>query len=118
MPVLEPIILAAVGWVASPVVAKLLNKAFASSGFNAEKKLRKLRVTVLQVLKSVIEKAEGSEYRSEVEDWLQRLKDAYQGVQDALDLLNNRRLKRAAAAASGSKRQTNPVRAPLHVPNT
>nr|CAD1842835.1 unnamed protein product [Ananas comosus var. bracteatus] len=99
MPVLEPIILAAVGWVASPVVAKLLNKAFASSGLNAEKKLRKLRVTVLQVLKSVIEKAEGGEYRSEVEDWLQRLKDAYDGVQDALDLLNNRRLKRAAAAA-------------------
>ncbi|OAY75496.1 putative disease resistance protein, partial [Ananas comosus] len=38
-----------------------------------------------------------SPHRSEVERWLQRLKDAYDGAEDALDLLNYNRLKRKAA---------------------
>ncbi|XP_020097837.1 putative disease resistance RPP13-like protein 1 [Ananas comosus] len=115
----EPIILAALGWVASPLVAKLLAEGFASLGINAEKKLQKLRATVLPVLKSVIEKAEGSPHRSEVEGWLQRLKDAYDGAEDALDLLNYDRLRRkvAEAARSSGKRPTNPVRSSFfHIP--
>nr|CAD1842845.1 unnamed protein product [Ananas comosus var. bracteatus] len=114
-----PIILAAVGWVASPLVKKLLEEGFDSLGINAEKKLRKLRHTVLPVLKSVIAKAEDSPHRSEVEGWLQRLKDAYDDAEDALDLLNYDRLKRKAAAAarSSSKRPTNPVRSSFfHIP--
>nr|CAD1842857.1 unnamed protein product [Ananas comosus var. bracteatus] len=116
-----PIILAAVGWVASPLVAKLLNEGYLSLGINAEKKLQKLRATVLPVLKSVIEKAEGSPHRSEVVGWLQRLKDAYDGAEDALDRLNYDRLRRkakAAARSSSGKRPTNPVRSSysFHVP--
>nr|CAD1842844.1 unnamed protein product [Ananas comosus var. bracteatus] len=117
----EAIGLAALGWVASPLVAKLLAEGFASLGINAEKKLQKLRATVLPVLKSVIEKAEGSPHRSDVEGWLQRLKDAYDGAEDSLDLLNYNRLRRkaAAAAASSGKRPTNPVRSSssfFHIP--
>ncbi|OAY67499.1 putative disease resistance RPP13-like protein 1 [Ananas comosus] len=119
--VVEPIILAAVGWVASPLVAKLLNEGYLSLGINAEKKLEKMRDTVLPVLKSVIEKAEGSPHRSEVEGWLQRLKDAYDGAEDALDRLTYDRLRRkakAAARSSSGKRPTNPVRSSssFHVP--
>nr|CAD1842847.1 unnamed protein product [Ananas comosus var. bracteatus] len=118
-----PIILAALGWVASPLVAKLLAEGYLSLGINAEKKLRKVRDTVLPVLKSVIEEAEGSPHRSEVEGWLQRLKDAYDGAEDALDLLNYNRLKRKAAAAarrrsSGKRPSNNPVRSSsfFHIP--
>ncbi|OAY85835.1 hypothetical protein ACMD2_19735, partial [Ananas comosus] len=121
--VVEPIILAALGWVASPLVAKLLAEGYLSLGINAEKKLRKVRDTVLPVLKSVIEEAEGSPHRSEVERWLQRLKDAYDGAEDALDLLNYNRLKRKAAAAarrrsSGKRPSNNPVRSSsfFHIP--
>ncbi|XP_020097007.1 putative disease resistance protein At3g14460 [Ananas comosus] len=113
MPVVESIGVAALGWVASPLVAKLLNEGFDSLGIDAEEKLQKLRASVLPVLKSVIEKAEGSPHRSEVEGWLQRLKDAYDGAEDALDRLNYDRLRRkakAAARSSSGKRPTNPVR--------
>nr|CAD1842833.1 unnamed protein product [Ananas comosus var. bracteatus] len=114
MPVVESIGVAALGWVASPLVAKLLNEGFDSLGIDAEEKLQKLRASVLPVLKSVIEKAEGSPHRSEVEGWLQRLKDAYDGAEDALDRLNYDRLRRKAAEAarrrSSGQRPTNPVR--------
>ncbi|XP_020097010.1 putative disease resistance RPP13-like protein 1 [Ananas comosus] len=126
MPVLESIGLAALGWVASPLLKMLLDEGFASLGINAEKKLDEMEKTVLPVLKSVIEKAEDSAQdsapRSEVEGWLQRLKDAYDGAEDALDLLRYDRLRRKAAAAarrSSGKRPTyNPVRSSsfFHVP--
>ncbi|XP_020097172.1 putative disease resistance RPP13-like protein 1 [Ananas comosus] len=105
----EAAILAVLGWVASPLVAKLLNEGYLSLGINAEKKLEKMRDTVLPVLKSVIEKAEGSPHRSEVEGWLQRLKDAYDGAEDALDLLHYGRLGRQVAEARSGKRRSNPV---------
>ncbi|OAY72275.1 hypothetical protein ACMD2_26086 [Ananas comosus] len=47
--VVEPIILAAVGWVASPSWRSWLNEGYLSLGINAEKKLEKMRDTVLPV---------------------------------------------------------------------
>nr|CAD1842830.1 unnamed protein product [Ananas comosus var. bracteatus] len=117
MPVLESIGVAALGWVASPLVKMLLDEGFASLGINADKKLEEMERNVLPVLKSVIEKAEDSPHRRKVEGWLQRLKDAYDGAEDALDLLNYDRLKRkAAGAARSSKRRSNPVRSFFHIP--
>nr|CAD1842831.1 unnamed protein product [Ananas comosus var. bracteatus] len=111
MPVVESIGVAAEVWVASPLVAKLLNEGFDSLGIDAEKRLEEMEQNILPVLKSVIEKAEGSRHHRKVEGWLQRLKDAYDDAEDALDLLHYDRLRRQVATASSSstRRRSNPV---------
>ncbi|XP_020097171.1 putative disease resistance RPP13-like protein 1 [Ananas comosus] len=105
MVAVESIVLAALGWVASPLMTKLLNEGFASVGVDAERKLEEMEKYIVPVMKAVTEEAEGSPHRSEVEGWLLRMKDAYEDAEDALDLLRYHRLRREAEAASSSTRR-------------
>nr|CAD1842837.1 unnamed protein product [Ananas comosus var. bracteatus] len=108
MPAAELIGLAALGWVASPAVAKLLSEGFTSLGMmmiNTEKRLAKLESTIFPVFEVVLDAAERSPHRPKVMKWLRRLKSAFHDAEDALDLLDYQRLKRKAAAASSRRRR-------------
>uniref|UniRef100_A0ACD6A6I3 Uncharacterized protein n=1 Tax=Avena sativa TaxID=4498 RepID=A0ACD6A6I3_AVESA len=74
----------AVGWLASPIVSRVLNKGFTHLDFNAPEKLKILDTQVLQ-LQRVMEVVDESTYRVRLEPLLNKLKSALYEAEDILD---------------------------------
>ncbi|XP_073000184.1 disease resistance protein RGA2-like [Typha latifolia] len=73
--------------VASPIISSLLREGFSYLGIGVSTNLRDLEATILPQFQLMIEAAERSnEHRSELEQWLRRLKDALYEAEDMLDL--------------------------------
>ncbi|VAI93112.1 unnamed protein product [Triticum turgidum subsp. durum] len=83
----------AVGWLASPIIPRLLNKAFALLDFNATEKLKIVDIQVLQLLR-VMEVVDESTYRVRLEPLLDKLKSAIYEAEDILDSIEYQRLKK------------------------
>jgi hypothetical protein len=94
----------AVGWLASPIIPRLLNKGFALLEFNAPEKLKILDIQVLQ-LQRVMEVVDESTYRVRLEPLLEKLKSAFYEAEDILDRVEYQSLKKQIqdAKLSGSK---------------
>ncbi|XP_071679131.1 putative disease resistance RPP13-like protein 1 [Lolium perenne] len=94
----------AVGWLASPIIPRLLNRGFALLEFNASEKLKILDIQVLQ-LQRVMEVVDESTYRVRLEPLLEKLKSAFYEAEDILDRVEYQSLKKQIqdAKLSGSK---------------
>ncbi|KAI4969575.1 hypothetical protein ZWY2020_000489 [Hordeum vulgare] len=83
----------AVGWLASPILSRVLNKGFALLDFDATEKLKILDIQILQ-LQRVMEVVDESTYRVRLEPLLDKLKSALYEAEDILDALEYQRLKK------------------------
>ncbi|KAJ1687543.1 hypothetical protein LUZ63_018933 [Rhynchospora breviuscula] len=90
----EMAVLAALGWVASPLVKMLIDKGIELLGTSMDEKRKTLAATALPRLYLAIEKAEKSpeDKKYMLEDLLKRLKHAYYQAEDAVDLLEYQQL--------------------------
>ncbi|KAJ4754258.1 Disease resistance protein (CC-NBS-LRR class) family [Rhynchospora pubera] len=76
-------------WVVSPLLSRLWNEVFNRLGTSKDeqhKLLQDLETISLPGLSLAIEKAENSPKRHQLENWLERLKDAYYKTEEAIDL--------------------------------
>lgn len=83
----------AVGWLASPIISRVLNKGFAHLDFDATEKLKILDIQILQ-LQRVMEVVDESTYRVHLEPLLDKLKSALYEAEDILDAVEYQRLKK------------------------
>ncbi|XBI41635.1 hypothetical protein VPH35_126080 [Triticum aestivum] len=83
----------AVGWLASPIISRVLNKGFALLDFDATEKLRILDIQILQ-LQAVMEVVDESTCRVRLEPLLDKLKSALYEAEDILDAVEYQRLKK------------------------
>ncbi|KAJ4752656.1 Rust resistance-like protein RP1-4 [Rhynchospora pubera] len=73
-------------WVASPIISKLLNEGYSYLGINMASTIDKLETTILYQFQEVINSAERSQHKSNMDKWLRRLKEAMYDAEDAIDL--------------------------------
>ncbi|XP_078151137.1 putative disease resistance protein RGA4 isoform X2 [Carex rostrata] len=78
------------GWVASPIISKLLNQGFSYLEMDVAARIEKLEATILPQFQEVIDAAEKHGCKSNLEKWLRRLKDAMYEAEDALDFYKSR----------------------------
>lgn len=83
----------AVGWLASPIISRVLNKGFAHLDFDATEKLKILDIQILQ-LQRVMEVVDESTYRVRLEPLLDKLKSALYEAEDILDAVEYQHLKK------------------------
>ncbi|VAI80957.1 unnamed protein product [Triticum turgidum subsp. durum] len=83
----------AVGWLASPIIPRLLNKGFALLDFNAAEKLKIIDMQVLHPQR-VMEVVDGNTYRARLEPLLDKLRSALYEAEDILDDVEYQRLKK------------------------
>ncbi|KAJ4796905.1 Disease resistance protein RGA2 [Rhynchospora pubera] len=88
----EAAVLATLGWVASPLVKMLFDKAEKLLGTSMDDKREILAASALPRLYLTIEKAEKSPKKYMLEAWLKKLKRAYYQAEDAIDLLEYEKL--------------------------
>lgn len=81
------------GCVASPIVSRLLNEGFSCLGIDIAARIDKLEAAILRQFQEVIDAAQRSEHKSNLEKWLRRLKEAMYEAEDALDLYKYRLLQ-------------------------
>ncbi|KAM3297797.1 hypothetical protein ACQJBY_039651 [Aegilops geniculata] len=83
----------AVGWLASPIISRVLNKGFAHLDYNAAEKVKILDIQVLH-LQRVMEVVDESTYRVRLEPLLNKLRSALYEAEDILDDVEYQRLKK------------------------
>ncbi|KAF7104618.1 hypothetical protein CFC21_105509 [Triticum aestivum] len=83
----------AVGWLASPIISRLLNKAFTLLDFNPTEKLKIVDIQVQQ-LQRVMEVVDESTYKFRLEPLLDKLKSALYEAEDILDSVEYEHLKK------------------------
>ncbi|PWZ28437.1 putative disease resistance protein RGA4 [Zea mays] len=91
--------IAAVGWLVSPIITRLLNKAFSYLGVDGAKKLKELETKVLQ-LELLMEAVEESPRRNQLERLFQDLRSAFYEAEDILDDVEYCSLERQALSLS------------------
>jgi NB-ARC domain/Rx N-terminal domain len=94
----EAAVLTTLGWVASPFIKMLIDKAHDHLGTGISKRKKILEATVLPRLSLAIERAEKSSNKVRLEEWLKRLKDAYYDAEEAIDLFEYDKLKQKVKA--------------------
>ncbi|XP_072999780.1 putative disease resistance RPP13-like protein 1 isoform X2 [Typha latifolia] len=90
----EALVLEGAKWVASTIISSLLKEGFSYLGVDVSTKLQNLETTILPQFQLLIKAAERSnEPKSELEQWLRKLKDALYEAEDMLDLYKYQLLK-------------------------
>ncbi|XP_078175704.1 putative disease resistance RPP13-like protein 1 [Carex rostrata] len=89
----EAAVLTSLGWLASPLLKMLFDKAHHYLGTGIDERRKILAAIVLPRLSLAIEKAEKSRNKDKLEVWLRRLKDAYYEAEEAIDLFEYELLK-------------------------
>ncbi|XP_073007483.1 putative disease resistance protein RGA3 [Typha latifolia] len=83
----EAAALAGAGWVASPIVSRLLSEGFSYLGDTSIKdRLENLETTILPQFQLEIEAAERSKHKTKLKLWLRKLKNAIYEAEEMLDL--------------------------------
>jgi ABC-type dipeptide/oligopeptide/nickel transport system ATPase subunit len=95
------------GWLISPTITRLLNKAFDKLDTDVPQKLRDLESTLLPQLKIAIECAEKNRHKPTLELWLKKLRAAYYELEDVLDLVEYDRLEKEVNSHSRSSFKLN-----------
>ncbi|XP_072950809.1 putative disease resistance RPP13-like protein 1 isoform X1 [Typha angustifolia] len=90
----EVAILAGLGWVLSPIFAKVINEGFSYFGTNMADKLKDLETTILPLFELMLEKAEKSQQKDKVVMWLSELKRAIYEAEDVLDEVDYKRIQK------------------------
>ncbi|VAI93141.1 unnamed protein product [Triticum turgidum subsp. durum] len=90
-----------VGWLVSPIISRLLNKAFAHLDFDATEKMNILDMQLLQ-LQRVTEVVDDSTYRVRLEPLLDKLRSAVYEAEDILDALEYQRLEKQIQDANSA----------------
>ncbi|XP_072964693.1 disease resistance protein RGA2-like [Typha angustifolia] len=91
----EALALQGVKIVASPIISSLLREGFSYLGINVSTNLRDLEATILPQFQLMIEAAERSnKNKSELEQWMRKLKDALYEAENVLDLYKYQLLKK------------------------
>ncbi|KAE8767967.1 putative disease resistance RPP13-like protein 1 [Hordeum vulgare] len=94
----------ALGWLASPIISRVLNKGFAHLDFDATAKLKILDIQVLQ-LQRIMEVVDESTYRVHLEPLLNKLRSALYEAEDILDDFDYERLEKQIHVGSSSTRK-------------
>ncbi|KAJ3701151.1 hypothetical protein LUZ61_004856 [Rhynchospora tenuis] len=94
----EAVGLAALRWVASPVIKDVVSKSFSYLGTDMAKGLEDLETTLLPQFQLTIQAALRSPHKDELAKWLARLKIAYYDAEDILHELEYKHLKCRAKA--------------------
>ncbi|EAZ29471.1 hypothetical protein OsJ_13545 [Oryza sativa Japonica Group] len=86
------------GWLASPITARLFNHGFSLFGFDKSDKLRDLESRILPQLALLLEHAERippeqKQLTTDMEQWACRLRSAFYDVEDILDVADYNRLE-------------------------
>ncbi|KAJ1685519.1 hypothetical protein LUZ63_016909 [Rhynchospora breviuscula] len=118
MPLVEPAFgLAALGWVASPVIKDLVSKGISYLGSDMAEELDDLETILLPQFQLTIQAAQNSPHKDKLEKWLDRLKNAYYGAEAILHDLEYERLKRRAKGDDRKKQwvciSSHPIIKPL-----
>lgn len=92
----------AVGWLASPIISRVLNKGFTHLDYNAAEKLKILDIQVLH-LQRVMEVLDESTYRVRLEPLLNKLRSALYEAEDILDDVEYQRLKKQIQDSESSR---------------
>ncbi|KAJ4752397.1 NB-ARC domain-containing disease resistance protein [Rhynchospora pubera] len=112
----EAAALATSGWVVSPVIRRLWNEVFDHLGTcmgEQRKMFQNLETIVLPGISLEIEKAEKSPKRNQLQNWLERLKDAYYKTEEAIDLFSYPKLHQKVInnrEKSLKRKITNPIK--------
>ncbi|XP_078176586.1 putative disease resistance protein RGA3 [Carex rostrata] len=101
--VAEAALLTSLGWVASPLIKTLFDKAHHNLGTGIDEKRKILEATVLPRLSLAIEKAEKSPNKEKVVEWLKRLKGAYYEAEEAIDIFEYKKLKQKVKDERGTR---------------
>ncbi|KAF0917153.1 hypothetical protein E2562_016950 [Oryza meyeriana var. granulata] len=96
----EAAVLAALGWLVSPIITKFINRTSTYLTKDLARELQELEDTVLPQFQLVIAAAEKSPFRAELEGWLSKLKAAFHEAKDLLAKHENDILKREAEKKS------------------
>ncbi|XP_078176566.1 uncharacterized protein LOC144570531 [Carex rostrata] len=99
----EAALLTSLGWVASPLIKTLFDKAHHNLGTGIDEKRKILEATVLPRLSLAIEKAEKSPNKERVVEWLKRLKGAYYEAEEAIDIFEYEKLKQKVKDERGTR---------------
>ncbi|KAJ3704249.1 hypothetical protein LUZ61_007954 [Rhynchospora tenuis] len=91
---IETAVLTPLGWVASPLIKMLFDRAYDLLDTSRDEQRKILEATVLPRLSLAIQKAERSPNKDALQAWLQRLKDAYYKAEEAIDLFEYERLEK------------------------
>ncbi|XP_073000187.1 putative disease resistance protein RGA4 [Typha latifolia] len=90
----EALVLEGAKWVTSTIISSLLKEGFSYLDVDASTKLQNLETTIIPQFQLLIKAAERSnEPKSELEQWLRKLKDALYEAEDMLDLYKYQLLK-------------------------
>ncbi|KAJ3694328.1 hypothetical protein LUZ60_009808 [Juncus effusus] len=95
--------IAALEWVASPIIKQLVEKTITYLGTDLAKELEDLETTILPQFELVIKAAENSPHKQTVAKWLRRLKNAYYETEDIFDELEYQHLESEVKAKSACK---------------
>ncbi|KAJ4772495.1 Rust resistance-like protein RP1 [Rhynchospora pubera] len=87
MALVETIGVKGLGWVASPIVSRLISHGFSYVGMDVPKELSELETILLPKISLFIKSLPRSSTNNipELKPWLQRLQDAYYEAEDLLD---------------------------------
>ncbi|KAJ3687875.1 hypothetical protein LUZ61_017039 [Rhynchospora tenuis] len=87
MALIETIGVKGLGWVASPIVSKLISHGFSYVGMDVPKEFTELETVILPNISLFIKALPRSSTNSipELKPWLQRLQDAYYEAEDLLE---------------------------------
>ncbi|KAJ3687902.1 hypothetical protein LUZ61_017066 [Rhynchospora tenuis] len=96
MPIADTVGLAALNWVASAVITRLINKGISYLGSDIAKGLGDLETTLVPQFQLVIQAAQNSPHKAALAKWLTRLKGAYLDAENILHEVEYEHLKHKA----------------------
>ncbi|KAL6654674.1 hypothetical protein ACP70R_008139 [Stipagrostis hirtigluma subsp. patula] len=90
------------GWIISPIISRLFDKAFSYLGFRSSEKLKNLERKVLH-LKLMLEAMDASPRSYRFDPWIKELRCAFYEAEDIIDAIDYQNLKKHILSEAGDK---------------